>query len=360
MNMNVAVIGITHPHTALYLETLEIVDPVDRIVLWDPDPSAIEKGRLIKSSKPIDVKHTLDDVLADPQTGAALVLLPNVDIPPCARRCHEAGKHVLIEKPGARRAEELLPVINAARASATVLSISYPRRFDPVSCAVRDMIDDGLLGRITSFEIRVLTSQVKFRDPGSWLFSREKAGGGILSWLGCHSLDLMRFLLRDEIVEVTGMNGIRSGEKIDVEDTGSYVAQFARGAIGTIRTGYHLPVSQAGYVGGTYDSYLCLNGTDGYVRWDPSGTQPDTISVQSVHPSWSDNPSRTLQYPTQKMQGYGGYTGWKLIDSFLKAGSGQGEPPTSGQDALRVLKIVDAAYRSCAEKKTITIDYGET
>ena len=70
-----------------------------------------------------------------------------------------------------------------------------------------------------SVESRMVTSQVRYRDPGHWLFNKEQAGSGMLSWLACHHIDMLSYLLSERIVEVSAMVANNNPEKVAVEDT---------------------------------------------------------------------------------------------------------------------------------------------
>ena len=79
---------------------------------------------------------------------------------------------------------------------------------------VRALIAQDLVGPLMSIEMRMLTTQPMFRKPESWLFSQSEAGGGMLAWLGCHYIDMMRYISGDEIVSVAAEVATRSGETI--------------------------------------------------------------------------------------------------------------------------------------------------
>jgi predicted dehydrogenase len=296
----------------------------------------------------------VEDVVDDTTVRAAIVTLPTRDAPAVAARLLGAGKHVLLEKPGALSARDFDPVRAASAGSGRVLSISYPLRHHPVAQAIRALVERGALGRIVSFEARWIASQVTLRDPTHWLFREEQAGGGIFSWLACHWVDLLRFWLRDEIAEVAAMTANNSPDLIEVEDTAAVIARTRGGAVGTIRVGYHLAVSSPGYVGGRYDTYLSLAGTHGCVRWAPHGERPQAYWLESV----ADAPggeAGELEVTVPAKAGYNGYAGYSFVRSFLDAARGDAEPPTNAADALAVLKVIDAVYASAAKGRYVAV-----
>jgi len=95
----------------------------------------------------------------------------------------------------------------------------------------------------------MVTSQVKSRNPKHWLFDRSISGGGILSWLGGHYIDLLCYVMDADIVSVSAVVDTLSGEDIDVEDVASLSFRFSNGALGRLQAGYQLSISGAGYMG---------------------------------------------------------------------------------------------------------------
>ena len=58
----------------------------------------------------------------------------------------KAGKHVLVEKPGGRNAEEVAPIVEAARAKGRVVKAGFNHRFHPSFLKAREIVDSGALG----------------------------------------------------------------------------------------------------------------------------------------------------------------------------------------------------------------------
>ena len=201
----------------------------------------------------------------------------------------------------------------------------------------------------------MVTSQVKFRNPGHWLFNKSVSGGGILSWLGCHYIDLLTYVLGDDIVSVSAMVDTLSGEAIDVEDVASLSFRFSSGALGSMQAGYHLAISGAGYTGPSYDTYMGFRGTLGRVFWTPSGG-PSELHLESVAEAWHTAPQRTFDYVLPQIDAYGGAYGVAFMDDFIRSTVGQSTLPASGRDALKVANIIDAAYRASDSGNRIDIE----
>jgi len=147
-----------------------------------------------------DVKAALLG-LTHPHAASLLTTLDNLP-EVLALRVIAAGKPLIVEKPAGLTLGEVLRLEEAATQHGVLASVLYPRRFHPCMMAARQRILAGEIGPLFTMESRFLTTQVRFRQPESWLLRRAQAGGGILLWLGCHCLDLMHYVTGDEITEV--------------------------------------------------------------------------------------------------------------------------------------------------------------
>ncbi|MCX6044641.1 MAG: Gfo/Idh/MocA family oxidoreductase [Chloroflexi bacterium] len=353
--LTAALLGIEHPHSLAHLRTLQQLPEVERILLWDNNGDALAHVQATQGHKVAATFTDLDQLLADPALFFVIAALRNDLGPAIFIRVLDAGKHLLAEKPIGRHAAETEQVIEAAKRNQVKLGVCYQNRYGPWAQDVRDLVSQGLLGPLISVEMRMITTQVQFRNPSHWLFRQDQAGGGILSWLGCHYIDLMRYITGDEIVSVAAEVATRSGEAIDVEDMAQLSLRFRSGAIGSLHAGYLLALSGGGYHNHAgYDIYGGFNGRLGRIHWTTSGT-PSTIYAETTHPAWASAPQRTFQYTLANSPAYGGVAGEQFIRAFILAAQGQGAVPASGEDALQVARIIDAAYASSRTGQRVAV-----
>ncbi len=349
----VAFFGLRHPHSAAHLRTLSHSDRVDEVVVYDEDARALDEAQST-CEKVVRGFSDVDGILGE-ACPIGVACMPNdVNAEVCGRML-SGGTHVLSEKPIGPTSGSVREVVRIAREGVRTLGVMYQNRYHPISRDARKLIRDGALGRITTCEARMVTSQVQFRDPTHWLFDRSVSGGGILSWLGCHYVDLLRYLLDDEIVSVSAMVDTVSGEAIDVEDVASVSVRFSTGVIGSLQAGYQLSISGAGYMGPSYDSYVAIRGSEGQLVWRPSN-EPPRLELTSVAPAWQSTPLKTFEYTLAENDAYGGVYGVAFLDDFIQAALTDGSPPASGADALEVGKVVEAAYQSSEQKRHVDID----
>ncbi|MGC0273929.1 Gfo/Idh/MocA family protein [Pseudactinotalea sp. Z1739] len=155
----------------------------------------------------------------------------------------QAGKHVLLEKPIDISVAASDEILQAARASGTVLSVVSQRRFAPANQYIKQLIDDGGLGRITSAAIEVpLWRTQEYYDSAGWRGTWAMDGGGALMNQGVHLVDLALWLLGD-VEEVYAHTGLLAHERIEVEDTVTITARLKSGAFMTFlaTTAAHSP-----------------------------------------------------------------------------------------------------------------------
>ena len=114
-------------------------------------------------------------------------------------------------------------------------------RRNPAILDIKRAVDSGALGQIMTVEVRLLASSINWRGPGkSYLLEKSSMGGGISSWLACHMLDMLIFILDERVTEVSAFTGNRYPIKIDVEDTAISAIKTESGILGSVHTGYSL------------------------------------------------------------------------------------------------------------------------
>lgn len=351
--MEIGLFGASHPHAELHIKTLAASDRVRGIAVYDDEPEVTKQlGGVIDTA--IRVWDSVDGLLANTPLSAAIVCMRNDRNASLCRELLAQGVPVLSEKPVGISSSEIRAVVDCAREKGFPLGVFYPNRFHPAAQKARELISEGILGSITSCEGRLMTSQIRFRDPAHWIFSKAKSGGGILSWLGCHFLDLFEYISGLHMESVSGCVGTLGGDAVDVENVGVVLMQFTEGAMGSFQAGYQLPHSPEGLIYPRYDTYLTFRGTLGRAWWDPTGS-PAELHVESRHPAWKNKPERVFAFQLPELDVYGGAHGLAFLNQFLDAVQGTADVPASGEDALRVSRIIEAVYHSSAHGKRVPL-----
>ena len=344
MKLNVGMIGLTHPHAPAHLQTLIAMDEVEKIYLAEEDPDVLQS--FSDHEKIAGTYDTTDPILSDKNVPIVEVLDRTDRAPSLMIDALNAGKHIITDKPAARTASELKPVVELAESKGLIFSVHYKNRWNPEIQQSRMLRLGGALGRIVSTEISMITTSVKTRNPKHWLFNKNIAGGGMLHWLGCHQIDLIRYVTGEEIVSVVASCKTLSGEDIDVEDVVAVTLGLSQGGIATIHAGYVVKgsASKADVVP-RIEIPLSVRGTLGQM-WIESGVGDKTLTLQSVASGWDSVAHHRYSYTDRTSKAYGGVSGIDFVRQMFKAAFEGAELPVSGRDALVVLQVMDAAYES--------------
>ncbi len=170
------------------------------------------------------------DVTKREDVDLVVVATTNDMLAPVTLEAIGQGKHVLVEKPAARSAEEIEPVAAAAREAfernGTVVKVGFNHRFHPAFIKARELFDSGALGPMMFVRGRYGQGG-RLGMEKEWRGKREIAGGGEMLDQGVHLIDLARWFLGD-FADVAGHVG-RFFWQWEVEDNGFALLKTAGG-----------------------------------------------------------------------------------------------------------------------------------
>lgn len=340
-----ALLGLGQPHMQGYTETLLHLEETQIVAAYDWKEHA-QPQVLPESLATLPVYEDVETLLDEVNPEAVMICLPGKMVPSIIEHCAARGIHVMAEKPCAVSAAAWLPAHRAIETSGIQFATGYVRHFSPAYVMMKQLVAEGIIGDLLAAETSFLTSTVESRNPKHWFFRKEMNGGGILSWLGCHFIDVFRFVSGGEAVEVNAMLETRSPFAIDVEDLASVSIRYDNKMIATLH---------AGYVG---DNRLDIGfqGSLGHLRIANSNEYQ--LHVTSRHPSWATAPTRTITFETPaNVPGYAGALGVDTIQRFIRA-IREGAPPAFvPADVMRVLEVIDAAHTSADVGRAVKVEH---
>jgi UDP-N-acetylglucosamine 3-dehydrogenase len=284
----------------------------------------------------------------------AAIFLPHAECPEAAMACSERGLHVLVEKPMAASSAELRPAVAAARKAGVVLTAPYVWRCHPVTRQMRRFREAGILGQVVGCEGRCAAGRVHRYIEGNagWMLEKRSSGGGPMHNLGVHWIDLFRWLLDDEVVEVVGKT-VRVNQEYDIEDNSFALLTFSRGAVAALDISYTVPDS---YPRGR-DLYLGVRGTHGVLSWSPSfeGVRERLLACSDAA-EFGAAPRREINFELETAPGYAGVMGVEYLRELAAAIRTGSEAPITGEDGLRALEVVEAIYESAETGRAVRIE----
>jgi len=140
--------------------------------------------------------------LADPAVNAVIISTLNASLAPLALAAVRAGKHVLVEKPGALNAAQLRTIRDAARTAGVRVRLGYNHRFHPALQKARELLGSGVLGPLMFLRGRYGHGGRPGYDR-EWRADPKLSGGGELIDQGVHLIDLAGWFL-GEFLKIEG------------------------------------------------------------------------------------------------------------------------------------------------------------
>lgn len=251
----------------------------------------------------------------------------------------ESGKHVLCEKPMAVSLSECDRMMQACRAANVRLMIGNNNRFHVAHQRVRQLMKDNTIGKVVLAKADFLTSfrlrqGERFR-ASQFRLTRGLGGGGVVMDMGIHAIDLLRYVLADE-VEAVGSFHDRLVYDCEAEDTGVIHLRFRGGTLGSISLGGGIPYGR---------NALELYSEHGAIISERSiGRVPEEVRVRVFKDgTWTEHTAPNVDsFRTE-------------IEAFLKAVAQGEEPPVPGSEGRKDLAVALAAYRSLRERRLVEI-----
>jgi predicted dehydrogenase len=346
--LSVGIIGLRHLHPRSYMPVFGAVGEFEVVAAAESDAAILDGFARDFPVRPYADWRTM---LEAERLDLAVVFLPHRECPQAAIACVQRGVNVLVEKPMAADSESLAGAIQAAQAARVVLSSPYVWRYHPVARAMKRYVEDGTLGRIVGCEGRCAAGRLGRYIEGhaEWMLSKSASGGGPMYNLGVHWVDLYRWLLDDEVVEVCGKN-VKVNERYDIEDNSFAILTFSRGTVLALDISYTVPNS---YPSGR-DLYLALRGTGGVLSWSPSfeGVR-EKLFVCSDAPAFASTSGREIDFELPPQPGYAGASTVEFLRDLAKAIRTGSPPAITGEDGLRALEVVEAIYQSAESGRAV-------
>ena len=249
--------------------------------------------------------------------------------------CIDFGVNVIIEKPIAMSMADVEEIIRRSGQKGVKVSVCHQNRFNPAVQATRKALEAGRFGKLSHGSIHVRWNRNRdYYSQAPWRGTWAQDGGCLMNQC-IHGIDLLRWMMGDEVDEVYGVTRQQFHDYLECEDVGMAVVKFKNGAIGTIE--------------GTTNVYpqnleetLYLFGKTGTVKL--GGTSTNNIDVWSfADEDERDAQSRGLREATSNVYG-NGHTA--LYADMIDAIQQNRVPYVDAVAGRNALELVLAIYKS--------------
>ena len=278
--------------------------------------------------------RSIDEIAAAEGIDAVVICTPTDTHADLIERFARAGKAVFCEKPIDLNLTRVRACLAVVRETNATLMVGFNRRFDPHFRAVRAEIDAGTIGRV---EQVVITS----RDPGAPPYDYIPRSGGIFRDMTIHDFDMARFLLGEEIASVSAVASVLVDPKIG--DLGDF---DSASVILVTATGRQCMIGNSRRATYGYDQRIEVHGSLGSV----SAENQRPVSIEVANAKGYTRPPLHDFFMTRYTEAYAAE-----IAAFIAAVSGTAVAAPSGEDGLAALALSEAALKSVAEKRVVTL-----
>lgn len=262
-----------------------------------------------------------DELLADPNIDAVYISLPNSLHVDWSVRALEAGKHVLCEKPLARRPEDAERAFDAAERSERVLMEAFMYRHNPQTARILELVRDGAIGRL-----RLVRAWFRYPTSEATDIRLDTSlDGGSLMDLGCYCVSISRLLAgepeRAYAEQVVG----RTGAEVALYGA----LRFGDDVVAQLDSSFLVPMRQG----------LEVVGEDGALRI------PSPFRVDLGRPEFElvrGGASETITVPEQNSYAL-------QLENLADAAAGMRAPLVTAEDSIEQARTIARLYEAAEE-----------
>ena len=249
--------------------------------------------------------------------------------------CIEHRVNLIIEKPIAMSIEDAEKIVRRSDEKNVKVSACHQNRFNLAIQKTRVALEAGRFGKLSHGSINVRWNRnQEYYTQAPWRGTWVQDGGALMNQC-IHGIDLLRWMMGDEVEEVYGVTRQQFHHYLEVEDVGMAVLKFKNGAIGTIEgTTNVFPKN--------LEETLYIFGEDGTVKI--GGTSTNNIDVWDFKDETeTDVANKSLEEVTSNVYGNGHS---RLFADVIDAIENDRKPYVDAIAGRNALEIVLAIYKS--------------
>jgi UDP-N-acetyl-2-amino-2-deoxyglucuronate dehydrogenase len=266
-----------------------------------------------------------------------------------ALECIEAGCHLIVEKPIALSLRDADAIIAKAKEKRVLVCTCHQNRFNKSIQLLRKQIEAGSFGKLLygTAQIRWNRNETYYQQA-PWRGTWEQDGGALMNQC-IHNIDLLRWMMGNEIMEVTGITDNLKHPYIEAEDFGTALLKFKNGSYGIIEgtvSVYPENLEESLAIFGEKGTVIVTGKSVNQISvWQFAG---ETMGLKEVTEKYNENP------PT--VYGYGHSP---LYADVIDAIENNRPPYVTAEDGRRALELVLAIYQSASLGKSVKLPLEE-
>ena len=259
--------------------------------------------------------------------------------------CIEAGCHVIIEKPIALSIADADAIIKAGHEKGVLVCANHQNRFNKSVQYIRKALDEGRFGKLSHGAAHVRWNRGEnYYKQAPWRGTWAQDGGCLMNQC-IHNIDLLRWMMGDDVEEVMAYTDQLEHPYLEAEDLGLAIVKFKNGSYGLIE--------------GTTNVYpknleetLYIFGEKGTVK---AGGTSDNIIEAWNFADGKDDPEYVMQTYGENPPNVYGFGHTPLYADMIDAIQTGRQPYVTAEAGKRALEMILAIYKSAAEHRAVKL-----
>lgn len=326
--LRIAMLSFAHVHADGYARHVESHPDAKIEVIWE-DHAGRAQDAHEKFHAP--VSDDLEAVLGNPNVDAVVINAYTSQHHDLMMAAIRHKKHIFTEKALAVTTKDADEIAAAVHQSGIKFMISLPSRTRPENLFMKQVLDNGWLGKVSLMRARVAhqaSLEHWFHDGSAWFADEKLAGGGALFDLGCHTVDVMRWFMGEPKSVISKVQQFSDAYPID--DNSAIIVEFKSGALGILDTAW---VQRSG------PNPIEIYGTEGFVGRDFNGSM--VLSSTQLQPGGIQGMIHPTRLPDALPM---------PMDQWISAILHDTPMTISVDDGRNLTQLLEGAYRSSKEK----------
>ena len=309
-----------------------------------------------------EIYYDYKDLLKSKNIDAVIVTTPNANHRENVIAAAMEGKHVLCDKPIATNLKDAREIVEACKKNKVKFQMGFNQRFWNQVEIAKQLVEKGTIGQVKGFSSTFKVRVADYPADTDYRFQTELSGGSCLIDAGIHRIDMARFFMGDIKDVYAEVKHSVVPQKVD--DNAWLLCNFEDGATGFISSDIYSP---------TMDNTTALYGSEGTVYISTETVNPFQTVPLAVYTEKNIDliPDIVLKYFYPKVWWDQPKDNWisivpprdfpylKQLKAFYKSIIEDKEPPVTGDDGVKSLEVVLAAYKSAREKVRVTLPLQE-
>lgn len=326
------------------------------VALCDLIPDSMV-DKITKCGLPNDIKQYTDykQMLEEENLDLVAIATESGKHAAIALDCIEKGVNVIIEKPLALSLEDADAIISNAEKKGIKVCACHQNRFNKSIQKIREALEQGRFGRLFHGAAHVRWNRGRaYYEQAPWRGTWEQDGGALMNQC-IHNIDLLRWMMGDEVTEVVAYTDRLNHDYIEAEDFGIALVKFKNGAYGIIEGTTNIyPVN--------LEETLYIFGEKGTVK---AGGHSVNIIEEWIFADQIDDPETIKAQFQENPPNIYGFGHKPLYADMIDAIKNNRKPYVDAQAGKRALELVLGIYQSALEghpiqfplKKSSTVDF---